>query len=208
MRWKESGGKDVREMWQENPTTPASQQPKIEEVVDHEEVVISAPENTHKPPAHTSEKKPVVENKDDEKVEKTNTKTESKCSTAAATTDETGDCFNGGKTDKYSWSQTISDVDLKIPLPDFVKKSKDLKIEIQSNSVSVALATTPPADSGMETGQVLLAGKLKEKVKCEDSLWSLTPGMKYKTIQGDPKLCLPLPGRNGTGSSKTDHITF
>ena len=27
-------------------------------------------------------------------------------------------------------------------------------------------------------------------------------------IQGDPKLCLPLPGRNGTGPSKTDHITF
>ena len=27
-------------------------------------------------------------------------------------------------------------------------------------------------------------------------------------VQGDPKLCLPLPGQNGTGPSKTDHITF
>ena len=27
-------------------------------------------------------------------------------------------------------------------------------------------------------------------------------------VQGDPKLCFPLPGRNGTGPSKTDHITF
>ena len=30
----------------------------------------------------------------------------------------------------------------------------------------------------------------------------------FLVIQGDPKLCLPLPGRNGTGPSKTDHITF
>ena len=27
-------------------------------------------------------------------------------------------------------------------------------------------------------------------------------------IQGDPKLCLPLPGRNRRGHSRTDHITF
>ena len=29
-------------------------------------------------------------------------------------------------------------------------------------------------------------------------------GYIKKRVQGDPKLCLPLPGRNGAGPSKTD----
>ena len=54
------------------------------------------------------------------------------------------DSFNGGVTDHYSWSQTISDVDVKIIVPHIIKKSKDLSIEIRTDSISVKLKNDPP----------------------------------------------------------------
>ena len=88
---------------------------------------------------------------------------------------ESDDCFNGGRTSKYSWSQSITDVDLKIPIPPFLKTSKELSIEIRSQSINVSLKKDPPADSGLDS-KVLLAGTLKEKIRCDESLWSLIPG--------------------------------
>jgi len=85
------------------------------------------------------------------------------------------DCYNGGKTDKYCWSQTLTDVDVKIPIPPFVKASKDLSIEIKSTSLNVSLRKDPPADSGLKTRE-LIAGKLSQKIRCDESLWSLSPG--------------------------------
>ena len=56
----------------------------------------------------------------------------------------TEDAFNGGVTENYSWSQTISDVDVKILVPSNIKKSKDLSIEIRTDSISVKLRNDPP----------------------------------------------------------------
>lgn len=85
------------------------------------------------------------------------------------------DCFNGGKTDKYSWSQSLTDVDIKVPIPPFIKASKELSIEIKSYSLNVSLKKDPPRDSGLQS-RVLVAGTLREKIRCDESLWSLMPG--------------------------------
>ena len=59
-------------------------------------------------------------------------------------TTQSNDCFNGGITDKYSWSQTISDVDIKIPVPNNIKKAKDVLVEIKGDSVKASLKQDPP----------------------------------------------------------------
>ena len=59
------------------------------------------------------------------------------------------DTFNGGETDRYSWSQTINDVDIKIAVPKEIKKSKDLSIEIRPDSISVKLRNDPPPGESM-----------------------------------------------------------
>jgi len=85
------------------------------------------------------------------------------------------DCFNGGKTDKYCWSQTLTDVDIKIPIPSFVTASKDLNIEINSRSLNVSLKNEPPRDSDVKS-KLLISGQLSEKIRTDESLWSLSPG--------------------------------
>lgn len=59
-------------------------------------------------------------------------------------TTQSNDCFNGGISDKYSWSQTISDVDIKIPVPDNIKKAKDVLVEIKGDSIKASLKQDPP----------------------------------------------------------------
>ncbi|XP_057310356.1 nudC domain-containing protein 3-like [Hydractinia symbiolongicarpus] len=85
------------------------------------------------------------------------------------------DCFNGGKTDRYTWSQSISDVDILIPVPSFVKKSKDLSIDIKPEHLKVRLKKNLPADCKLKDN-LLIEGDLTNRIICEDSLWSLTPG--------------------------------
>ena len=97
-------------------------------------------------------------------------KTERDAGTSSST-----DCHNGAMMDMYSWSQTISDVDIKVPVPVYVKKSKDISVNIKANSVSVGLKADPLPDSGFSSKE-LVNGELTYPIRCDDSLWSLLPG--------------------------------
>jgi len=152
------------------------QSPKVEEVTDpsqtpsvpvaSKEVIVEASKEVisrHNQPQHAT---PTTTNTNIQKLDnKESTKT---------TNVTSEDSFNGGVTDHYSWSQTISDVDVKILVPHIIKKSKDLSIEIRTDSISVKLRNDPPPDSGL-ISRVLMEGSLSEKVRCEESLWSLLP---------------------------------
>ena len=54
------------------------------------------------------------------------------------------DSFNGAVTDKYSWAQTHTDVDVKVLLPKFVKKSRDIEVQIKPDKLFIALRNEPP----------------------------------------------------------------
>ena len=43
----------------------------------------------------------------------------------------------------YTWSQNLTDIDIKIPVPSTVKKSSDITIKILSNSLKVLLNKEP-----------------------------------------------------------------
>ncbi|XP_002733276.1 nudC domain-containing protein 3-like [Saccoglossus kowalevskii] len=107
------------------------------------------------------------------------------------------DSYNGAALDNYSWSQSFTDVDIKVPIPTSVKKGKDVKVDITSDRISVSLK--PGVVEKDE--KVLMAGKLKYNIKREDSMWSLEPGnciqinlektmekMWLGVLEGDPEI--------------------
>ena len=61
---------------------------------------------------------------------------------------KTADCYNGAVLDNYSWSQTISDVEVRIPVPSSVTKGRDVGVEIKSSHLKVWLKKGIPPDSG------------------------------------------------------------
>ncbi len=71
--------------------------------------------------------------------------------------------YNGAATEKYNWSQSIKNVDVQIELPKGTT-SKGLLVEIKPKHFKVLIkGQTEP----------LIQGELCEKVKVEDSLWSV-----------------------------------
>lgn len=86
---------------------------------------------------------------------------------------KSADCYNGAVLDRYSWSQTIKDIEVKIPVPSSVTKGRDVGVEIKSSHLKVWLKKDPSPESG---DNVLINGKLQWSVKCEDSMWLLEGG--------------------------------
>ena len=70
--------------------------------------------------------------------------------------------YNGDETDKYNWSQGVFDVTVQIPLPEGTKANM-LDVKIQSKNLSV----------GFKGKEPIVKGELCEKVKVEDSFWTI-----------------------------------
>ncbi|KAJ7381978.1 protein localization to pericentriolar material [Desmophyllum pertusum] len=94
---------------------------------------------------------------------------------------KSADCYNGAVLDKYSWSQTISEIEVKIPVPSSVTKGRDVGVEIKSSHLKVWLKKGISAESD---SNVLIDGKLQRTIKCEDSMWLLEGG-KYIVVNLD-----------------------
>jgi len=84
------------------------------------------------------------------------------------------DSYNGAVTERYTWSQTISDVDIKIPVPSNIKKAKDITVIIKPDSINVSLKQEPIPDDNFDSKD-LLQGKLSNRIKLEETIWSLEP---------------------------------
>ena len=79
--------------------------------------------------------------------------------------------YNGDKTDKYNWSQSVTDVVVQIPVPQGTKP-KGLVVVIKPKYLSVALKGS---------SEPIVAGDLCEKIKVEDSYWTIEDD-KYLNI--------------------------
>ncbi|KAK1444978.1 nuclear movement protein NudC like protein [Babesia gibsoni] len=75
---------------------------------------------------------------------------------------------NGGRTEWYVWTQTLSAVEVSASVPPGTK-SRDLKVDITTNKLKVTLK-----------GQNLFGGELHEAVKSDDCFWTLVDG---RTLQ-------------------------
>ncbi|CAG9467008.1 unnamed protein product [Pedinophyceae sp. YPF-701] len=97
---------------------------------------------------------------------------------------------NGADLDKYSWTQTLHDVTVAVPLPKGLR-ARDLDVRITRSQLRVAV----------KGGDVVVDGEFTEPVKAEDSSWSIeggtlsveldkVSGMHWWTalLKGDPEL--------------------
>ena len=52
---------------------------------------------------------------------------------------KSAECYNGAVLDRYSWSQTIKDIEVKIPVPSSITKGRDVGVEIKTSHLKVWL---------------------------------------------------------------------
>eukprot|EP01039_Chlorochromonas_danica_P005072 gene5072-5571_t len=85
---------------------------------------------------------------------------------------------NGGKTDKYVWTQTLSELTVSVPVPSGTK-TRQLNVEITNKRIKVALkgSSTP-----------LVEGELNKRVIVDDSLWTLEDGEVVLSLQKENKM--------------------
>ncbi len=48
------------------------------------------------------------------------------------------DAYNGSKTEKYVWAQTVSDIDIRVPVP-MATTGKDLKVDIKIDTLKIEI---------------------------------------------------------------------
>eukprot|EP01038_Epipyxis_sp_PR26KG_P015417 gene15417-20799_t len=84
---------------------------------------------------------------------------------------------NGGKTDKYVWTQTLSEVTVNVPVPAGTK-TKMLDVKISNTSLSVGLKGQAP----------LVSGTFHKRIIVDDSIWTLEDGDVSLVLQKDNKM--------------------
>ncbi|RWS25286.1 nuclear migration protein nudC-like protein, partial [Leptotrombidium deliense] len=81
---------------------------------------------------------------------------------------------NGYNGPDYSWTQTLSEVELKVPLKvKFTVKSRDVVIEFRKKHLKVGLKGHPP----------IIDGELFNQIKLEECLWVLDKNLVTITIE-------------------------
>ncbi|KAM6178906.1 nudC domain-containing protein 3 [Rhynchocyon petersi] len=79
------------------------------------------------------------------------------------------DSYNGAIRENYIWSQDYMDLEVKVPVPKYIVKGKQVSVDLCSDSIRVAVLE----GNGVH---VLMEGKLTHKINTESSFWSLEPG--------------------------------
>ncbi|GLE01324.1 hypothetical protein PINS_up010154 [Pythium insidiosum] len=81
---------------------------------------------------------------------------------------------NGGITDKYTWTQTLEDVTVLVPVPEGTS-AKQIECDIRPQRLRVAVRSSS-THSINNPSVVLLDGEFPEKIRADESLWSLENG--------------------------------
>uniref|UniRef100_A0A7S4QFH4 CS domain-containing protein n=1 Tax=Ditylum brightwellii TaxID=49249 RepID=A0A7S4QFH4_9STRA len=90
---------------------------------------------------------------------------------------------NGGSTNRYRWTQTINETSVIIGVPEGTR-GKDLDVIIKASSLSVRLTKAPPKKENEDEAPspILLEGDLVEKIRTDESTWSLEGGALVLTL--------------------------
>ena len=83
---------------------------------------------------------------------------------------------NGGSTTRYKWTQTIDECSVLVGLPDGLR-GKDLEVKITPTSLYVKSKKPLPDGVGGDKPCTFLEGKLVQKVRADDSTWSVEGGV-------------------------------
>ncbi|ALC44283.1 CG31251 [Drosophila busckii] len=78
---------------------------------------------------------------------------------------ETSDFKNGAVFEHHCWSQTLSDLELHLELPEDLKTAKQLNIEIKPQRIKVSSKAGPM--------QTILEGALSQRIRHNEVMWSI-----------------------------------
>merc|ERR1711988_10335 len=78
---------------------------------------------------------------------------------------------NGGDMEKYSWTQTLEQLTVTVPVPKGIK-GKEVICDIESSKIKL----------GVKGQEPILEGNLQKKVNAEDAIWTLEPNPAGKCI--------------------------
>nr|CAG4647268.1 EOG090X0AH4 [Megafenestra aurita]SVE92550.1 EOG090X0AH4 [Megafenestra aurita] len=140
--------KERREKELEEQRKQEASEPKIKEVTDEEADIIKQ-QQQQKP-----SKDKVEETKDESKKDE-----EEDPQDAGKLKPNAG---NGCDLPNYRWTQTLSDIEVRIPLPKAGLRSRDLIVDIQKNHLKAAIKNQLPA---------IVDDRLQHDVKIEESTW-------------------------------------
>ena len=109
-----------------------------EEVHIQDELPITLPESANHPVADDSakSKKKSVKTADAQKKERKDVPALSKAE--VEDWEKVSDIYNGAQMENYKWSQTITDIDVRVPVPEGTT-AKNLKVDIRSDHLKVVL---------------------------------------------------------------------
>ncbi|RZF46775.1 hypothetical protein LSTR_LSTR002638 [Laodelphax striatellus] len=92
--------------------------------------------------------------------------------TSKPTETNSSDIYNGADRGNYRWSQTIGDLEVQVPVPAHVKKTKDVDVKVTDKCVLVKAVD----ESDRSKWHVLVEGEFCYGIQKDETIWSLSPG--------------------------------
>lgn len=187
---REEETKKVERMSQPTPSSPVDDSIKSEKKtatndMEPDELPVVVPGNS--PPtkaeeerAHTDKKEVTVKEKTEPKKEMVTADKKER----AKAFNYTSDVYNGGDMKDYKWSQTATEVEIKVALSEQTI-AKHVKVDIRSDHIKVeilhpekkvcvcSMISIAWSYLYLINLQVVLDGKLIERVKVDDSIWNV-----------------------------------
>ena len=144
----------------------------------------------HEQPGNANAKNSdAVGHKSDPPMAKSEKKSEKESDNASVADHLSGVCYsedglqipvgNGGSTKRYKWTQTVDECSVMIAVPDGTK-GKDLVVVI--NPTSIEVKSKIPLKAGDDKPHTFVEGKLVEKIRADESTWSLEGGVLVLTL--------------------------
>ncbi|XP_053595544.1 nudC domain-containing protein 3-like, partial [Microplitis demolitor] len=87
------------------------------------------------------------------------------------------DSYNGASHDNFTWSQSISDLDVLLNIPDSLMSPRDLKVNVSSKEIKVEILENDFMTSSDCTKKwsIFFQAELSFPVKENEIIWCMTP---------------------------------
>jgi len=155
---KKKKGEDERRERQRKQEEEEAKKPRVEEITDEEEEQI----------LEQQRKKKTESSKEEQQEEKKEEKKSSEIKTIPSKTDDEDDGKllpndgNGSQTDKYSWTQVLQELEVRIPVPPGTR-GKDIDMVITADHMKLGIKGKPP----------IIDDEFEKSVKPAEKYWTL-----------------------------------